>query len=164
MLILEPFEHELLVQLPEALRSLLEEAAGDDPALRRLFPPVAPDDGAVDAEVRALIHDDLLHDRLDALEEVSAILARASRRRGQMEIELADDEPALLLGVLNDVRLTLGARLGIEHLDRDAVDQDHPMAQTLALMDHLAWVQEELIAAIDPGSVVRTGDEPGEEP
>jgi hypothetical protein len=51
------------------------------------------------------------------------------------------------------VRLTLGARIGIEHLDRDEIGADHPAAPTLAVMNHLAWIQEEILRVVDPPSV-----------
>lgn len=151
---LEDFEVELLRSLPAALRALLEEgAAADDPVLGRLFPAVAPDDEDTDAEVRRLIYDDLLHERLDALERFGELLDGARHRRGRTVIDLDDEDTAMALKVLNDVRLTLGMRVGITALDRDEVDERHPAYPTLAVMDHLAWIQEELLSVVDPPSV-----------
>lgn len=149
---LDPFELELLRSLPAGLKALLEAPDPADPAIARLFPACVVADDQADVELRRLIFDDLLRDRLEGLQALNAILDRAERRRGRYRIELVEDEPALVLGVLNDVRLTLGARLGIEHLERADVHVDHPAAATLAVMDHLAWIQEELLRVIDPPS------------
>lgn len=150
---LEDFEAELLRSLPAGVRTLLEDPDPADPAVARLFPTCVPDDDTLDTEVRRLIFDDLLRDRLEALDALVAILERGSIHRGRLRVDLVDDEPALVLGVLNDVRLTLGARVGIDRLDRDEIDVDHPAAPTLAVIDHLAWIQEQLLRAIDPSSV-----------
>jgi hypothetical protein len=149
---LESFEVDLLRSLPAALRSLLDDPDPDDPAVARLFPACVIGDDEVDAEVRRLIHDDVLRSRLEALDTFVDVLQRGQRRRGQVTVRLVEDEPAMVLGVLNDVRLTLGARIGIEHLDRDEIGRDHPAVQTLAVMDHLAWIQEEILRAIDPSA------------
>lgn len=155
---LERFEVDLLRSLPGALRSLLDEPDPDDPAVDRLFPACAIGDDEVDAEVRRLIYDDLLAARLEAVDAFVAVLERGRRRRGgRVEVRLEEEEPEMVLGVLNDVRLTLGARIGIDRLDRDEVDEDHPAAQSLAVMDHLAWMQDEILRAVDPVSV--DGDE-----
>lgn len=150
---LEDFELELLRSLPEGVRALLVDEDVDDPAFSRLFPACVAGDDDADAEVRRLIHDDVLRERLEGIDEVAEILGRAEPRRGRHRIELDDEEAALFLGVLNDVRLTLGARIGMEHLDRDDVDPDHPAAPTLAVMDHLAWMQEAILHVVDPPSV-----------
>ncbi|HEX9888563.1 MAG TPA: DUF2017 family protein, partial [Nitriliruptorales bacterium] len=52
-----------------------------------------------------------------------------------------------------DLRLALGARVGIAHLDRDELDEDHPAAWSVAVMDHFAWLQEQLILVLDPPAV-----------
>lgn len=150
---LEDFELELLRTLPEEVRQLLHTEDRDDPAFSRLFPACVPDDADADDEVRRLIHDDVLRERLDGLDEVADILDRAEPHRGRHRVDLDEEETALLLGVLNDVRLTLGSRVGIEHLEREDLDDDHPAMPALAVMDHLAWMQESLIRAIDPPSV-----------
>lgn len=150
---LEDFEVHLLRTLPAAVRALLEEGAPDDPVLARLFPPVAPDDEDTDAEVRRLIYDDLLQERLEALEQFSEALEAGRNHRGKTIVDLDAEGTATALKVLNDVRLTLGMRIGITALDRDEVDEEHPAYPTLAVMDHLAWIQEQLLGVIDPSSV-----------
>jgi hypothetical protein len=153
VLTLERVEARLLRDLPGQLRTLIEDPDPDDPAVARLFPTAVAGDDEADAEVRRLIFDDLLRERLDALEEVSEVLASGtSTRWGRVEVELTGEQPHLVLGVLNDIRLTLGARVGIERLDREEVDRDHPAAATVAVIDHLAWIQEVLLRVVDPPS------------
>lgn len=150
---LDSWEADLLRTVRDGVRELLESPDHSDPAIGRLFPNAVVDDDIVDIEVRNLIYDDLLAARLQALDEVVAILDRASTHRGRLRTDLDDEEANLVLGVLNDLRLTLGARIGIERLDRGEVDEDHPAAWSLAVMDHFAWWQEQLLQVLDPSSV-----------
>lgn len=150
---LEEFEVELLRALPAGLRTLLTDPDAADPVVARLFPACVSDDQKTDLEVRRLIFDDLLRERLAALEELIGILDRGVVRRGRFRVDLVANEPDLVLGVINDLRLTLGARIGIEHLDRENLPDDHPVVPTLAVMDHLAWLQEQLLRVLDgPGA------------
>ena len=48
------------------------------------------------------------------------------------------------LGVLNDTRLVLGARLGVTEDDHD-VAPDDPRAPAFAMYHWLTWVQGELV-------------------
>lgn len=157
---LEAFEVQLLEQLRTGLDETLEVAPPDDPVLHRFLPTAVADDDEADAELRRLIRDDLLDGKRRGLEALVDILQRAESRGQRLRVELHDDEPMLVLGVLNDLRLAMGARLGIEHLDRAAVRDDGPEAATLAVMDHLAWIQESLLRILDPVSV--SDDDPDE--
>ncbi len=155
---LEEFEVELLRTLPAGLRALLGAADTTDPVVARLFPACVAGDQETDLEVRRLIFDDLLRERLSGLEALGEILDRGVTRRGRFRVELVAEEPELVLGVLNDLRLMLGARMGIEHLDRDNLPSDHPVLPTLAVMDHLGWLQEQLLRSLDSASVSDYGD------
>ncbi len=157
---LESFEVELLAELRDGLHRQLVDGDHADPVMQRLFPAqVAPEDEFVDMEVRDLIYDDLLRERLDGLEALHAIIDRGKHHRGRLRVDLKHDEAPLMLGVLNDLRLAIGARIGITKLDRDEVDEDHPAAYPVAVMDHLAWLQEQLLSIIDPASVSSEGPE-----
>ena len=57
-----------------------------------------------------------------------------------------------MLGVLNDLRLAIGAQVGIESLERDRLDPDDPVTYRVAVMDHLGWLQEQLLHVLDPSS------------
>ena len=146
---LRPQEVDLLVRLAGELRTALDQPEADDPVVARLFPPAVLGDPEADREVRDLLADALLADRLTGLEAVLEVLDRGRRARGRLVVDLVDDEPLLLLGVLNDLRLAIGARIDIEALDRDHVGEDDPVIYPLAVMDHLGWWQEQLLAILD---------------
>jgi hypothetical protein len=151
---LSPPERDLLTALRGELEQALALPDPADPAMQRLFPPPVLGDAELEVATRAAMVDDLLERRLEGLRELLAMLERAISHRGSWRVELVDEEPLVVLGVLNDLRLAIGARLDIEALDREAVERDDPVAYRLAVMDLLGWWQEQLIAIIDPS----TGD------
>jgi hypothetical protein len=158
---LEDFEVDLLETLRTALKSALETGDPQDPVVRRLFPATVTGDDEADVDLRGMIHEDLLRDRLVGLEALLDILERAKGRGRAVRVELVDEEPLLVLGVLNDLRLAIGAQVGIEQLDREQVDPKGPTAYRLAVMDHLAWLQEQLLRVLDPpASKVYEEEEP----
>ena len=148
-------ELELLRSLRDQLRDTLTAPDPDDPVIKRLFPPAVLGDPEAEREMRALLVDDLLASRLAGLEALVELLDRATPHRNSVRIDLVEDEPLLVLGVLNDVRLAIGARIDIEALDRDAIADDDPVQYRLALMDHLGWWQEQLLAVMSssPGTL-----------
>jgi hypothetical protein len=146
-------EVELLRSLHAQLDVLLEQPDDGDPVIRRLFPPPVLGDDEVQAEVRSLLLADLLASRRAGLEAFVELLDRATPHRSGWRVELRDDEPLLVLGVLNDIRLAIGASVDIDAIDREQVVEDDPMAYRLAVMDHLAWLQEQLLELLDPPSV-----------
>ncbi len=146
---LRPPEVDLLARLAGELRTALEQPGPDDPVVARLFPPAVLGDPDADREVRDLLADALLADRLAGLEAVLELLERGRRSRGRLVVDLTEEEPLLVLGVLNDIRLAIGARIDIEALDRDRLAEDDPLAYPVAVMDHLGWWQEQLLAILD---------------
>jgi len=152
---LDAFEVQLLRDLQAMVVEALDHADIADPALHRLFPTAVADDAMADADLRAMVFDSLMEGRRAGLDALVEILDRGDRGSKGVRVVLHDDEPALVLGVLNDVRLALGARIGVEQLERDALDDvDEARVQGLAIIDHLAWIQEQLIAEVDPASTV----------
>lgn len=150
---LEDFEVELLRTL---VTSLAEVLAGRDPrdaAVQRLFPATVIGDDDADAELRGLIHDDLAGVKRAGLDALEELLDRGTRKGSLHRIELTADDTLLVLGVLNDLRLAIGARVGITDLDRDDVDPDSALGYRLAVMDHLGLWQELLLAIVDPAAV-----------
>ena len=146
-------EADLLRQLRDELAQFLTAPPAGDPVTTRLFPATVREDDEADQELRGLIHDDLLRERLQRLDELLAILDRAPAHRSRVRVDLVDEEPLVVLGVLNDLRLALGARIGVADLVREDITSDHPHLHTLVVMDHLAGWQEQLLAALDPESV-----------
>jgi hypothetical protein len=150
---LEAFEVELLRTL---VVSLAEVLAGRDPrdaAVQRLFPATVSGDDVADAELRGLIHDDLAGVKRAGLEALDRLLDGGTRKGAALRVELTPDDTLLVLGVLNDLRLAIGARVGIEDLDRQDVDPDSALGYRLAVMDHLGLWQELLLAIVDPPAV-----------
>lgn len=147
-------EFELLQQLHSGLEATLAQPDHDDPVIDRLFPiAVSGDDAATDGgAVRRMLRDELLESRREGLRALAAILERMEEHRGGLRTDLVDDEPQVVLGVLNDLRLAIGARIGMEYVDRAAA-LDEPTRTRLAIADHLGWLQEQLIGIIDPAAV-----------
>ena len=147
---LSPPELDLLTSLRAELEQALALPDPADPAMQRLFPPPVLGDAELEVATRAAMVDDLLERRLEGLKELLGMLERATSHRGSWRVALVEEEPMVVLGVLNDLRLAIGARLDIEALDRDTVQRDDPVAYRLAIMDLLGWWQEQLIAILDP--------------
>ncbi len=142
-------EAALLERLAGEMRTSLERSDPDDPVHSRLFPPAVLGDPAAEEEVRDLLADALLAERLEGLESVLGVVSRARRHRGRLVVDLSEEEPLLLLQVLNDIRLAIGARIDIEAVDREQVGPEDALAYPLAVMDHLGWWQEQLVLLLD---------------
>lgn len=135
---LEPRERELLRQVATELSSLLDDVPGD-PSLSRLRPP-AHEDEALEREYQALTGPQLDAGRKGAL-------ATMASTAGQDV--LSGEEADAWLRALNDVRLVLGTRLDIaEDFDWDRIEGD-PRAPELAVYAYLAWIQEQLLDAVE---------------
>lgn len=156
---LEAFEVELLLDLRDGIRTALEQPDVADPALHRLFPPAVSGDDVEDAAARATTYDHLLEARLAGLDALGELLERAQVRvGGARRVLLTGDEPELVLGVVNDLRLALAARMGADReRPRDLADDD-PRAHGLAVVDHLAWLQEQLLRLLDPEATAHQDD------
>lgn len=128
-------ERELLRVLPAQLVELLAEP--DDPGLRRLFPPAyhAEGDSQRQAEYRRLMQEDLAERHREALE----VLARTAGAD-----ELTEEEMAVWMRSLNDIRLVLGTRLDVSE-DDDPASGSEP---ELAVYYFLGYLQECVIEAL----------------
>lgn len=110
----------------------------DDPAAARLTVPVYLDDQESNDEWWRLMGSELDEAR------------RSDRTVFQEVIEspeasvLTADQGDALVRVLNEARLVLGARLGIEVED----DHDRVPLERRAALDVLGWIQEELTEAL----------------
>lgn len=143
-------ERALLRSLPGQLRAVL---ASDDPVLERLFPPAYPEDAAQDAEFRRLVRGDLLGRRLSAIEVMERTLEADRLEEGELEAWVA---------TINDLRLVLGARLGVtEDLDLQAVPDDDPRAPAFALYAYLSWLEEQAVEELASGLPPSAGPREG---
>lgn len=127
-----------------------------DDAVRRLFPdgygdPRAPADAATaaaSAELRRLTIGDLR-----ATKEADAQALREGAQATALSAEVAEQWAR----ALNDVRLVLGARLGLRaDGDAEALEEAGEGGPTLALYGLLGLVQEQLLEALD-GRAAPTG-------
>ncbi len=109
-------------------------ASGTDPAADRLQVPVYLNDAGANEEWWRLMGQDLDAGR----KSDRAVFDRAIS--GDRPVVLDIEEANAVLRVLNEARLTLGARLGID------VEEDHEQLpeESRQAMDYLGWIQEEL--------------------
>jgi hypothetical protein len=110
-------------------------ALTDDPALARLFPDGYTDDDRASAEFRELVAADLLSERTSRL-----AACRAELPLGGGRFTLDDEAADRWIRVLNDLRLTIGVRIGVTEDD----DLD-PRAESTTLYRWLSVVQELLV-------------------
>jgi hypothetical protein len=130
-------EREVLRALPGQLRAILDT---DDPSLRRLHPPAYQDDPEREAEYHRLVHDDLVRQRLQALEVMEATIDAGT---------LDQDQMTSWLGAINDLRLVLGTRLDVtEEMYEVGIQPEDPRAATFALYQYLGWLEEQLVDAL----------------
>jgi len=129
-------EKEFMSDVLDLLASV--PATGDDPATQRLQVPVYLDDPEANSEWWLFMGEELS-------------MARAADRnvyRRVMEtdgkLELTTEEADAVLRVLNEGRLALGARFGLE------VEADHDQLpdEQRQVLDFLGWVLEELTVAL----------------
>jgi hypothetical protein len=142
-----------------ALAGELGEATADgvdtaDPAYARLYPSIRPDDPAADAELIALVRPDLEDGRRAQLATVRSTLETVTLDEGQL---------AAWLGVCNDLRLVIAARLGVIEGDDGDVpvpdDPNDPDAWPLVVYHFLGWLVGEIVDALAAGLA---DDPPGE--
>lgn len=138
---LDAHERAILRELLDQLEPLLAET--DDPLVRRLFPPAYSDEKS-DDQYRSLVRDQLVRGRARSLATMRDTLADEA-----IDLEQADE----WLRALNDLRLVLGTRLDVsEELDYESLDLDTPRGRDLAVYGYLAWLQEQLVDALQPAS------------
>ena len=145
ILSLAPEEAQFLALLPVELREVFDGPL-DDPAGRRLFPRayLDPTEEEAETEWKAMVHPDIMRQRLDALATVTASLGRATRQGDFMELALVPDDVHAWLGVLNDVRLVLGTRLEITEEEWD-IEADDPRAGAFGVYAWLSQLEQDLV-------------------
>lgn len=130
-------EAELLRDLGRSLLALLDGDRRDDPAVDRLFPAAYPDDAEAAAEFRDLTEGELRETKQQAARVLADLPPDTAG------IVLDDDAAEQWLLALNDLRLTLGVRLGITEED-DRPDDD----PAYELYDFLTALQASLVDAL----------------
>jgi hypothetical protein len=114
-----------------------------DPALARLFPDAYEDPHEAD-EFRRFTQRDLRSAKIRNAELAHATLERTNPTR------LSPEEQQAWLGTLNDLRLTLGTRLGVSEdpVVLDNLDADDPGAAMYLVYDWLTYHQDRLVQAL----------------
>lgn len=145
-------EAEFLERVAGQLEEVLANPEGTrDEVLGRLFPRayLDPTEEEAEREWQAFVHPGLLAQKRAGLEVLTTGLRDATRRRGRVEVCLDDEAVEGWLGALNDLRLALGARLGVtEDLDVDDLDDldpDDPATGTYALYSLLTYYEAALV-------------------
>lgn len=141
-LILDETEAELLTRLTNELRGLLRSGRIDrgDEVYDRLFPSAyeTPKD---ERAYRDLIGDDLETHKLEALDTVSAAVAKS-------DITIEGEDFETWIQCLTDIRLAIGTRLDVDEERMAApVSNLDPDAPSLQILHWLGWITEGLIEA-----------------
>jgi len=149
---LESPEVDVLGSLSTGLAARLEDgpSTSEDAGLFRLLAPdLSRGDAAIDAELRAMLHPDLLSARAARLRDLDAQLTTWRSDAGDLHAVLDRDAAMRLVEALNDLRLALAATVGLDTIERDDIAEDDERSDALRLMDALAWLQGGLIEFVD---------------
>lgn len=139
-------EYDLLLTLYADLAGCVTAADPNDRRFRRLFPPQVL---GSDATSSPSVNEGLLEWREQSLQAANRWLHSATRHRGIYRLMVARDDVDQVLQLINDMRLMLGASIDIDAFDRDALPPEDERQHALAVIDHLAWWQEELLTLLD---------------
>lgn len=133
-------EREVLATLPGTLRSLLVSGDAEDPAVRRLYPSAFPDDEEASTEFASIVHDDLLEQRLAAIDTMERTVHAE---------HLTEDELVAWLAALNDLRLVLGTRLAVTEEATAADFAGDPGSESgYELYRYLSYLEEYVVRAL----------------
>ncbi|MPZ71829.1 MAG: DUF2017 family protein [Nitriliruptorales bacterium] len=139
-------ERDLLRSLPGQLRPLLAGEAEAPTVSSRLFSR-GYEDNELEAEYHSLVAEDVVSQRLAAMDAFAVTLEEGSQRGGRWRTELDAEAATAWLSAINDGRLILGALLGVtdESAWEQHADDENP---TSIVLYYLGWLQEELVAAL----------------
>ncbi len=140
-------ERAALFHILDDMELLVGRGHPNDPAVTRLF-PAAFEDEAEARRYRELIGDELRKAKLEAIATVRGGLDRAAEGPLSLTLEEADDWLRVLT---TDLRLGLGARLGIIDDDELQPPPKGPEAALFWMMDWLGWMLGTMLEAIEGG-------------
>lgn len=139
-------EYDLLLTLYADLSGCVTAADPEDRRFRRLFPPQIL---GSDASNTPPVNEGLLQWREQSLHAADVWLNSATRHRNIYRLIVAVGDIDQVLQLINDMRLMLGASIDIDAFDRDTISPDDERQHALAIIDHLAWWQEELLVLLN---------------
>jgi hypothetical protein len=121
---------------------------GDEAARDRLFPRayLDPTEDAAELAFQGAVHADLVAGRTAAVDGLLADLDGAERVRGGVRVLLTADRAGAWVGAINDLRLTLGTRIGVADDDPDYTGPIAADAGDVGLYHWLTGLQEGLIS------------------
>lgn len=122
--------------------------APTDPILARLLPDGYSDDPEAAAEFRRYTEYDLRMAKLSA----AAIVLDTLESGGAVRLD--DAQAHEWMRVLNDLRLAIGTRLGVEEdyeAVADTLPDDDPLRGLYAVYEWLTWMQDSLVGALSGG-------------
>jgi len=132
---LEPHVRQLIASMVDQLRELL--LVDDGSELTRLYPTAYPDDADRQADYHAVVHDQLLMARLEAIDVVESTIDAE---------ELTVDQADAWLTTVNQIRLVLGTKLDVTE-DDHTIDPDDPDASAQVVYQVLSHVLDSLTTA-----------------
>ena len=129
------------------MRTILESVGREsgDPAERRLSVDVYPDDAEAQSEYGRLMAPEM--DRQRQTDRAAVTSSLEAARDGPVKLTTAEGESWLT--VINEARLALAARLGIEEEGwGETRDVGSPPAPAMVLLVYLTGIQDDLIQAL----------------
>jgi len=148
---LRDVEADAIVGLARSVRIVLDAPlppAGDEAARDRLFPRayLDPTEDAAELAFQAAVHADLAAGRIAALDGLIADLEGAERVRGGVRVMLTAERAGAWVGAMNDLRLTLGTRIGVADDEPEYLGPIAADAGDTGLYHWLTGLQEALIS------------------
>ena len=119
---------------------LLSENPAADPDLARLYPPAYPDDPLRNLDFERTAGDELLGQRLAAIDVVAATASAKT---------LTEDQLLAWLGALNNTRLVLGTRLDVtEESTEEDFAGDEAREGSYGLYIFLTWLVGNIVEVL----------------
>jgi len=118
----------------------------EDPALHRLFPDAYTDDEEAAGEFRRFTERSLRDAKLANARTVLDTLGRSGSK-----VVVSDGEASAWLGTLNDLRLTLASRIGLDQDNHEAfyaLPASDPAFAMFHIYDWFTFLQETLVNAL----------------
>ncbi len=120
----------------------------DDPALARLLPDAYRDDPEAADDFRRFTERGLRETKVAHARAVRDALARSGEK-----VTIVPDECPSWLGFLNDARLAIGTRIGVEEDNHDelaSLPEDDPRSGMFHVYDWLTYLEESLVQTLLP--------------
>jgi hypothetical protein len=155
LLTLSAAETEALIELARSTLAIVDAPfpdSGDEAVRSRLFPRayLDPTEDAAEFAFQATVHGDMAQVRGNAITAFIGDIESGKHSRRGVEISLDVDAAGRWIGVINDLRLTLGTRIGVSDSENDP---GHSEVVGVGQGDRpfytwMTYLQEELISRL----------------